>query len=120
MLPGAAALSAAADAGSPQQQAWQQQQQQAPAWEAAGLRDEQQPLPEDPRWLAVSRAHAAYLSYMQQLAAMAVSKQQQQHQLVYQVRPSTGGSQAGGVAALWPCCLLSSRREDASVWHKVV
>lgn len=42
-------------------------------------------LPEDARWLAVSRAHASYLSYMQQLAAMVVSKQQQQHQLVYQV-----------------------------------
>lgn len=50
---------------------------------------EQEPLPEDTRWLAVSRAHAAYLSYMQQLAAMVVSKQQQVHQLVYQVRHSS-------------------------------
>jgi len=64
---------------------------------AAGLQDqpqtllsqlqqqEHEPLPEDARWLSVSRAHASYLSYMQQLAAMVVSKQQQVHQLVYQV-----------------------------------
>lgn len=119
MLPGAAATSPAADAGSPQQQDWQQQQQ-APAWEAAGLRDEQQPLPEDPRWLAVSRAHAAYLSYMQQLAAMAVSKQQQQHQLVYQVRPGTAqvAPRQGRGGALWPAEFKEGR--DVSVWHKVV
>jgi hypothetical protein len=66
-----------------QQDLWQQQQQYA---EGAAALLEELPLPEDARWLAVSRAHAAYLSYMQQLAAMAVNKQQQQHQLVYQVR----------------------------------
>jgi hypothetical protein len=81
-LPLAAGLSADTDADSLQQQdLWQQQY----AGGAATLAEEL-PLPEDARWLAVTRAHAAYLSYMQQLAAMAVNKQQQQHQLVYQVR----------------------------------
>lgn len=42
-------------------------------------------LPDDPRWQAVQRSHAAYLGYMQQLSAMVVSRQQQSHQIVYQV-----------------------------------
>jgi ATPase subunit of ABC transporter with duplicated ATPase domains len=73
----------AVSAGSVPQQ--QQQQQQQLSGVQHTLQDAL-PLPEDARWLAVSRAHAAYLSYMKQLAGMVVSKQQQQHQLVYQVR----------------------------------
>lgn len=63
-----------------------QQQQQQQLSGVADIPQDALPLPEDARWLAVCRAHAAYLSYMQQLAGMVVSKQQQQHQLVYQVR----------------------------------
>jgi hypothetical protein len=90
-LPLAAGRSAEAGAGADslqQQDLWQQQQQQEQQQYVGGAAAllEEVPLPEDARWLAVSRAHAAYLSYMQQLAAMAVNKQQQQHQLVYQVR----------------------------------
>lgn len=86
-----AALATAATTTQQQQQqqnqletVWDPQQQQQQYLGDHQLQ-EQLPLPEDARWLAVSRAHASYLSYMQQLAAMVVSKQQQQHQLVYQV-----------------------------------
>jgi hypothetical protein len=88
------ALQAAlATAATTTQQQQQQQNQLETVWDPQQQQQylgdhqlqEQLPLPEDARWLAVSRAHASYLSYMQQLAAMVVSKQQQQHQLVYQV-----------------------------------
>jgi hypothetical protein len=86
-----------------QQQQLNQQQQQR--------QQRQQPqqalLPDDdPRWQAVLRTHAAYLSYMQQLAGMVVSKQQQGHQLVYQVSQQQaahgkGRSSALCIPALW-------------------
>ncbi|WIA30000.1 hypothetical protein OEZ86_000097 [Tetradesmus obliquus] len=70
---------AAAPQQAPQQQPGQQRQQQQQQQQAALLPDD------DPRWQAVLRAHAAHLSYMQQLASMVVSKHQQGHQLVHQV-----------------------------------
>lgn len=87
-----AALATAATTTQQQQQqqnqletVWDPQQQQQQQYLGDHQLQGQLSLPEDARWLAVSRAHASYLSYMQQLAAMVVSKQQQQHQLVYQV-----------------------------------
>lgn len=65
-----AAYSAQVDVQAPQQQ---QQEEEGPL------------LPDDPRWQSVQRSHAAYLSYMQQLSAMVVNRQQQNHQVVYQV-----------------------------------
>jgi hypothetical protein len=78
-------------AAQPQQTPQQQQQ--------PGQQQQQVLLPDDdPRWQAVVRSHAAYLSYMQQLAGMVVSKHQQGHQLVYQV-----SWQQQQQPALWHC-----------------
>jgi flagellar biosynthesis component FlhA len=75
----------------PQQQQQQQQNQQQQQRQQRQQQQQQVLLPDDdPRWRAVLRSHAAYLSYMQQLAGMVVSKQQQGHQLVYQVRQQQG------------------------------
>jgi extradiol dioxygenase family protein len=54
----------------------------------------------------VVRSHAAYLSYMQQLAGMVVSKQQQGHQLVYQVRQQQ--TQQGKRCSSAPCIAAQS------------